>query len=106
MKDIKNFINGEFVTNVSGQTFEKPHTVDDSVIGLVHEAGRPEVDAAVVAARAAKHPEMRADRRYACHTVVWWRRDEGLPLIAVAGSTRATPLRRGYGRRCRPRGGG
>ena len=53
MKDIRNFINGEFVTNISGRTFEKRTPIDDSVIGVVHEAGRPEVDAAVVAARTA-----------------------------------------------------
>src|SRR5438128_359996 len=55
MKDIKNFINGEYVTNASGKTFEKRTPVDDSVIGIVHEAGKPEVDAAVAAARAALH---------------------------------------------------
>lgn len=53
MKDIKNFINGEYVTNVSGKTYEKRNPVDDSLIGMVHEAGKPEVDAAVAAARAA-----------------------------------------------------
>jgi aminomuconate-semialdehyde/2-hydroxymuconate-6-semialdehyde dehydrogenase len=53
MKDIKNFINGEYVTNASGNTFEKRTPIDDSVIGVVYEAGKPEVDAAVSAARAA-----------------------------------------------------
>ena len=53
MKDIKNFIDGEFVTNASGKTFEKRTPIDNSVIGTVHEAGKPEVDAAVAAARAA-----------------------------------------------------
>jgi aminomuconate-semialdehyde/2-hydroxymuconate-6-semialdehyde dehydrogenase len=52
-KDILNFINGEFVTNVSGKTFEDRNPVDNSLIGKVYEAGKPEVDAAVAAAKAA-----------------------------------------------------
>jgi aminomuconate-semialdehyde/2-hydroxymuconate-6-semialdehyde dehydrogenase len=51
--EIRNFINGEFVTNVDGRTFDKRTPIDDSLIGVVHEAGRPEVDAAVAAAGAA-----------------------------------------------------
>ena len=50
MKDFKNFINGEYVTNLSGKTYENRNPVDNSLIGLVHEAGKPEVDAAVAAA--------------------------------------------------------
>ena len=53
MKDILNFINGEFVQNASGKSFEDRNPVDNSVIGKVYEAGKPEVDAAVAAARAA-----------------------------------------------------
>src|SRR6476619_2327202 len=53
MKDILNFINGEYVKNVRGKTFDDRNPVDNSVIGKVHEAGKPEVDAAVAAARAA-----------------------------------------------------
>ncbi|MCE4062175.1 2-hydroxymuconic semialdehyde dehydrogenase [Pandoraea sputorum] len=53
MKDFQNFINGEWVS--SPRTFENRNPVDNSVIGLVHEAGRNEVDAAVRAARAALH---------------------------------------------------
>jgi aminomuconate-semialdehyde/2-hydroxymuconate-6-semialdehyde dehydrogenase len=53
MADIKNFINGEYATNSSGKTFEKRTPIDNSLIGNVHEAGEPEVDAAVTAARAA-----------------------------------------------------
>ena len=49
MKDILNFINGEYVSNVSGKTYEKRNPVDNSLIGMVHEAGKPEVDAAVAA---------------------------------------------------------
>ena len=53
MKEIKNFINGEFVTNTSGKTFEDRNPVDNSLIGTIYEAGKPEVDAAVAAAKAA-----------------------------------------------------
>ncbi|WP_326537202.1 2-hydroxymuconic semialdehyde dehydrogenase [Pseudorhodoferax sp.] len=52
-KDILNFINGEYVRNFSGKTYEKRNPVDDALVGRVHEAGKPEVDAAVAAARAA-----------------------------------------------------
>lgn len=53
MNEIRNFIDGAYVTNSSGQTFEKRTPIDDSLVGLVFEAGRSEVDAAVAAARAA-----------------------------------------------------
>lgn len=53
MKAFKNFINGAYVTNASGKTYEKRNPVDNTLVGLVHEAGAPEVDAAVAAARAA-----------------------------------------------------
>ncbi len=52
-RDILNFIDGEFVRNSDGRTFEKRTPIDNSVVGVVYEAGRPEVDAAVAAARAA-----------------------------------------------------
>jgi aminomuconate-semialdehyde/2-hydroxymuconate-6-semialdehyde dehydrogenase len=52
-RDILNFIDGEFVRNSDGRTFEKRTPIDNSVLGVVYEAGRPEVDAAVAAARAA-----------------------------------------------------
>ena len=51
MKQILNFINGEFVA--TAKQFEKRTPVDNSVIGRVHEAGKAEVDAAVAAAHAA-----------------------------------------------------
>ena len=54
-KEILNFINGEYVKNASGKTFEKRTPIDNSLIGIVYEAGKPEVDAAVAAARAALH---------------------------------------------------
>ena len=51
MRDILNFINGEFVA--TGRQFDDRSPLDNSVIGRVHEAGKAEVDAAVAAARAA-----------------------------------------------------
>ncbi|MGE5491057.1 MAG: aldehyde dehydrogenase family protein, partial [Actinomycetota bacterium] len=51
MKQILNFINGEFVS--TGKQFEKRTPLDNSLIGMVHEAGKAEVDAAVAAAQAA-----------------------------------------------------
>ena len=51
--DILNFVNGEYIKNASGKTFEKRTPIDNSLVGMVYEAGKPEVDAAVAAARAA-----------------------------------------------------
>ncbi|GAA6142766.1 2-hydroxymuconic semialdehyde dehydrogenase [Hydrogenophaga sp. 5NK40-0174] len=51
MKQFLNFINGEFVA--TSKTFENRAPADNRVIGMVHEAGQAEVDAAVTAARAA-----------------------------------------------------
>lgn len=53
MKEFKHFINGEFVGSASGKTFENRCPLDNSLIGMIHEAGQTEVDAAVNAARAA-----------------------------------------------------
>lgn len=53
MKEFKHFINGEFVGSASGKTFENRCPLDNSLIGMIHEAGQTEVDAAVKAARAA-----------------------------------------------------
>lgn len=50
---ILNFIGGEFVASKSGKTFENRSPVDGTLVGQVAEAGEPEVDAAVQAARAA-----------------------------------------------------
>jgi len=52
-KKILNFINGEYVAAKSGKTFENRSPVDGSLVGMVSEAGKEEVDAAVKAARAA-----------------------------------------------------
>jgi aminomuconate-semialdehyde/2-hydroxymuconate-6-semialdehyde dehydrogenase len=51
MKEFKHFINGEFVASAS--SFENRCPSDDKLIGIVHEAGKAEVNAAVQAARAA-----------------------------------------------------
>ena len=51
MKEIKNFINGEYVA--SGRTFDKHSPLTGEVIAKVHEASRDQVNAAVAAARAA-----------------------------------------------------
>lgn len=53
MKEIKHFINGEFVGSASGKTFANINPATNEQIGIVHEAGMPEVDAAVAAAKAA-----------------------------------------------------
>jgi aminomuconate-semialdehyde/2-hydroxymuconate-6-semialdehyde dehydrogenase len=53
MKRIKNFINGEFIEAASGRLFDKRSPLDNQVIAQVSEAGRPEVEAAVAAGRAA-----------------------------------------------------
>ncbi|MEN9485780.1 MAG: hypothetical protein RJB37_3660 [Pseudomonadota bacterium] len=51
MKQYLNFIHGEFVA--TAKTFENRAPVDNRVLGLVHEAGQAEVNAAVAGARAA-----------------------------------------------------
>lgn len=51
MKEFKNFIGGNWVT--TKDTFANRNPIDNTVIGMVHAAGAPEVDAAVSAARAA-----------------------------------------------------
>ena len=53
MKEFRHFINGEYTTSVNGKTFENRSPVDNSLIGMVHEAGQIEVDAAVKAAKQA-----------------------------------------------------
>ena len=52
-KEILNFIGNEFVASQSGKFFENRSPVDGRPVSLVAEAGRPEVDAAVQAARRA-----------------------------------------------------
>ena len=45
MKEFLNFINGEYVRNASGKTFQDINPVNGSVIGSIYEAGQAEVDA-------------------------------------------------------------
>jgi aminomuconate-semialdehyde/2-hydroxymuconate-6-semialdehyde dehydrogenase len=52
-RETLHFINNEFVASANGRLFENRSPVDQRLIARVHEAGRPEVDAAVRAARAA-----------------------------------------------------
>ena len=52
-RKILNFIDGAYVGNASGATFEDRNPIDGSLHALVTEAGMPEVDAAVSAARRA-----------------------------------------------------
>ncbi|MEJ2625498.1 MAG: aldehyde dehydrogenase family protein, partial [Pseudolabrys sp.] len=53
VKDVLNFIAGEYVPAKSGKTFDKHSPVDGALIARVSEAGQAEVNAAVEAARAA-----------------------------------------------------
>ncbi len=73
MREIKHFIDGEFVTSRSGKTFPNINPATGGQIGIVHEAGRDEVDAAVGAARAALKGEWGrmpvADRMALLHKV-------------------------------------
>lgn len=52
-RDVFHFIDGSYTAGNSGKIFKNLSPVDGSLIGLVHEAGTDEVDAAVRAARAA-----------------------------------------------------
>src|SRR5437867_4563075 len=47
------FINGKFVDSQSGKTFESISPHDHSVVAVVAEGDKPDIDAAVKAARAA-----------------------------------------------------
>ena len=53
LKDVLNFIAGDYVAAKSGKTFDKRSPVDGALIARVSEAGEAEVNAAVEAARAA-----------------------------------------------------
>ncbi|MCP3864306.1 2-hydroxymuconic semialdehyde dehydrogenase [Marisediminitalea sp.] len=53
MKEIKHFINGQFVGSASGKQFDNINPANGQRISRVHEAGEAEVDLAVRAARAA-----------------------------------------------------
>ncbi len=49
----QHFIDGQWTPGLSGRSFEKRRPHDGSIVGLVAEAGREDVDAAVTAARRA-----------------------------------------------------
>lgn len=49
----QNFIDGKYTTGTSGKTFENFSPVDGRLISTVHEASKEDVDAAVMAAKAA-----------------------------------------------------
>ena len=53
MKDIKHYINGQYIGSASGKLFDNVNPANGQVISKVHEAGREEVDAAVKAAKSA-----------------------------------------------------
>ncbi|MBF9042063.1 2-hydroxymuconic semialdehyde dehydrogenase [Rhodobacterales bacterium HKCCE4037] len=55
MREACHFINGVYTVGTSGRTFDDISPVTGRKIGIVHEALKPEVDAAVAAARAALH---------------------------------------------------
>ncbi|HYH19162.1 MAG TPA: aldehyde dehydrogenase family protein, partial [Azospirillum sp.] len=50
---VLHFINGGYTAGSGARTFENRSPVDGSLISVVHEASRADVDAAVAAARAA-----------------------------------------------------
>ena len=53
LREAMHFIDGEYTAGSSGKTFDNVSPVTGRKIGIVHEGLRPEVDAAVSAARAA-----------------------------------------------------
>ena len=57
MREIKHFINGEYVASRSGRTFDDINPANGAVIAKVHEGGQDEIEAAVSAARAALEGE-------------------------------------------------
>ena len=57
MRQIQNFIGGEFVAAASGKRFDKRSPLDNRVIASIAEAGQAEIDAAVKAARSALNGE-------------------------------------------------
>lgn len=53
LRQVRNFINGAFAEGSDGKTFENRYPATNEVVGVVHEASKADVDAAVRAARAA-----------------------------------------------------
>ena len=57
MKEIRHFINGEYVPSEGGRMFDDINPANGEVIARVHEGGQAEIDKAVAAARAAMDGE-------------------------------------------------
>ena len=57
MKEIRHFINGEYVPSEGGRMFDDINPANGEVIARVHEGGQAEIDRAVAAARAAMDGE-------------------------------------------------
>ena len=57
MRQIQNFIGGEYVAAANGKRFDKRSPVDNRIIASISEAGRDEVHAAVLAAHNALQGE-------------------------------------------------
>ena len=97
MKDIHHFINGEMTPSQSGKTFDDVNPATGKVIAKVAEGGKPEVDAAVDAARAAlKGPwsklalPQRADLLHAVADGILKRKEEFIDAeVADTGKPRA-----------------
>ena len=53
MTKFRHFIDGAFTEGTTGKSFENRRPNDGSLIGMVAEGGKAEIDAAVVAAKAA-----------------------------------------------------
>ena len=53
MRQVRHFIDSEYIESASGAVFDKVAPATGAVIARVHEAGRDEVDRAVAAARRA-----------------------------------------------------
>ena len=52
-REFRHFVGGEWLRSASGRSFENRRPTDGAALGLVHEGGEAEVNAAVAAARAA-----------------------------------------------------
>jgi acyl-CoA reductase-like NAD-dependent aldehyde dehydrogenase len=91
-KQILNFINGEFVAAKSGKTFENRSPVDGSLVGMVSEAGKEEVDAAVKAARAALEGPW-ASMDIAKRSELMYAVADEIIAASRSSSTRRSPIR-------------
>jgi aminomuconate-semialdehyde/2-hydroxymuconate-6-semialdehyde dehydrogenase len=100
VKEIKNFIAGEYVAAKSGRSFDKRSPVNGALIARVSEAGEAEVNAAVEAARAALQgpwssitPAERGDMLYAVANEINKRFDDFL-VAEVADTGKPVSLAR------------